>query len=208
MVQRSAAAGQIEVGMRAQVDHGGLAGPRLVVDAPGIVRPQRVAHPHVHLARKAHLAIGAEVAHQQARANCGLRLEHGGLPQLRAEALAAAMQAIAEVVVVEAVFLPVEREACLGDAIGKAAGNHAELLVALDIVGEVVEAQHDVGTLAQGVGRPQLAHDGAIVDHCQPHARRVAEPVLVHRPAIGQLAELADRDASLHKAPRTFTYSA
>ena len=88
------------------------------------------------------------------------------------------------------VFLAIERELALGDAIGDAAGGAAEILVILGLIaGDRVEAEYDIGGLALLVGHVQFGERRAAGHDLRDHALVVLEGVKFDRRSVGRLAE-------------------
>src|SRR5260370_41571261 len=76
------------------------------------------------------------------------------------------------------VLLPAEREFALGDAIADAAGDRAEIGMAVEVAFQVVEAEHDVIEVARLVGNMQLRDDPTISDDLHDHTIGVFQGVL------------------------------
>ena len=122
------------------------------------------------------------------------RRELARFPNLLVEPDLATVQMVRPVVHRERVFLAVQGELALRNAVGHAPGDGAEERMALRVFLELVEAEHDVARLARAVGRPQLRDDAAILGDLDLHAEAVDEGVNLDRRAVGHLAESIDLD--------------
>nr|WP_254453605.1 hypothetical protein [Siccirubricoccus sp. G192] len=138
MVQDVAAAGQVEVAVVGEVEHGRPAGAGLIVDRERAIPCQRIAHRNPQRAGEALVAVRAEMREGQ-RTAARLRRR---LPQRPVEALRPAMQRIRRVVHRDPVVLALQREAAIGDAVGEAADGGAEIAVIGQVFGGGGETQH------------------------------------------------------------------
>ena len=182
-------AGQVEVGMARQVDHRRLVGGRRVVDAEFILVVQGVGHLDVEVAGIALVAVRAQIGELEADAVAARQFLH--LPDMLVEALHAAVQRIGAIVGRQRVLLAVERELGIGDAVGVAAGDDAEIRVLAGVVVDIAEAEDDVVDLAVAVRHLDRGDDAAIVDHANRHVLGVGQCVLDDGRSVRQLAEVA-----------------
>ena len=193
LIERAAAAGEVVVAVVRQVDDRRPARRRAVVDAPFVRRGERVAHGHVEPAGVVLVAVVARQRELERDAAVGLCRQTLDRPPALAEAARPAVQCVDAVVQRQLMRLSFEHEAAGGDAVAVASDERAEVRVALDIVREVVEAEHDVRAAAGAVRAVQGGDDAAEVDRAQHQAATVVERVLVHRTAVRQMAEEARR---------------
>ena len=107
------------------------------------------------------------------------------------------MQGVGAVVDRQRVFLAVERELALGDAVAVAADQRAEVRAVLDVIGQVVVAEHHVAEVAVAVGHLQEDDEAAVIADAGLGALVVAQRVEVHRGAVLRLAEGLHGDLSL-----------
>ena len=112
---------------------------------------KRVGHRGGERAGIALVAVGADVGEDNAGGVGGF--DRLGLPNQLVESLDAAVQMVRAVVRGQLVFDAVEGELSLGDAIGEAADGRTEAGMALEVVGQRIERERDVGQLAVAVGR-------------------------------------------------------
>ena len=99
------------------------------------------------------------------------------------------MQRVGPVVGGQLVFLAVERELALGDAVGDPAVVGAEIGMAAEVPFEIVESEDDVGDLAVPIGHVDLGDDGAVGDDFDGHFA-VREHVLFDRSPVRGFAEV------------------
>jgi hypothetical protein len=125
VTENVALAGEVEVGVLRQVHHGRLVGGRGVIEAQGVVVGHGVNRLHRELAGVTFLAIGASVGQLQRRAE--LALVAGRLPDALVEAFQPAVQGVGIVVGGEGVFLTLQGELALGDAVAVTAYQAAEV---------------------------------------------------------------------------------
>ena len=89
----------------------------------------------------------------------------------------AAVQVIGAVVDGELIFLPVQREAALGDTVGEAADDGAERSSPGHVLVDALVAEHHVTELAVLVRHQDLDDLGALVGDLHHHARAVLQRV-------------------------------
>ena len=188
VVEDAARLAKVEVGVVGQVDDGGLVRRGGVINAQLVVVGERVNHRRRQLAGITFLAVRAHIGELDGDF-LGGRREHTRFPDTFVEALEAAVEMVRPVVHRERVFLAVECELALGDAIRDAPRDGAEERMPLHIVVEVVEAKHDVAGLAGAVGHPEFGEDAAVFGDLGGHALAVAESVNLHFGTVGRLAE-------------------
>src|SRR5439155_23179500 len=109
-------------------------------------------------------------------------LELLAAPDDLVESANAPMQRVWPIVLGEAVRRAVEGELPLGDAIGVAADDRAEVRRVLEVAGEAVEAEHDIVELSRAAGRADRRDDPAVRDDLDFDAVRIRERELsLHR---------------------------
>src|SRR6266545_1378203 len=160
---------------------------RTVVHADLVLVGQRVGDLARQGARVALVAVGAGEGEHQGDAVVVLLGGRG--PDVLVEADGAAVEAIGRVVDRQLVGGAVEAELAERDAVGIAAGDAAEVRALGDVVGEVVEAERDVGEAVVTVGDPDRLEDPAVGEDLHLHAVRVGQGVHVNLGAVGQRAE-------------------
>ena len=166
-------AGEVEVGVIGQVDRRGFVGRGGVVDDEFVVVRERVDNRNVEVAGITFFAIGTLAREFDGRVFAGGCF---GLPVGLVETFASAVQMMGAVVGGEAVFLAVELEAPMGDAIGAASDDAAEIrTVVLDVAIERIEAEGDVAGAAVSVGSFERDESRAVVHHGSGHAVLVAQ---------------------------------
>src|SRR6185312_17055202 len=167
-----------------QVENGVFVGGGGVLDAQGIVGRDGVHHAHRQRARVALFPVGAVVAELERRRGGGGNVARG--PQTAVETHVAAMQRVGAVVGGQVVCVAIEREASMGDAVGVAADQGAEVgLGVAHVAGQVVIAEHDVAALAAAVGGLERDHDAAVVGDFGAQAAMVVERVQLGVAAVG-----------------------
>ncbi len=155
------------------VDGRGFVGGCGVVDDEFVVIRERVDNRDGEVAGIAFFAIGTLACEFDGRVFAGDRF---GLPVGLVETFASAMQMMGAVVGGEAVVLAVQVEAPVGDAIGAASDDAAEIgAVALHVTIESVEAEGDVAGMAVSVGRFQRDEGCAVVHYRSGCAVLVAQ---------------------------------
>ena len=162
VIEDRALAGEIPVGVVGEVYRGRLVGGGEVVDSQFVIVGERVGDLHLQAAGVTFLAVRARVAEGNRRA--GLAPAHAGGPNFFVDSLGAAMQMIGIVVDGQGVFLPVENELALGDAVGHPTGCHAKVRVAVEIAFKVIVAQHDVAQCAVFVRHMHLGEHRPVGD--------------------------------------------
>ena len=96
------------------------------------------------------------------------------------------MQMVRPIVGGQDVVLAVEREAALGDAVGKPSSDAPEERMPLEIPSQSIEAQHHIPELSMTVSGMQFGHQQAVVGEFQRRAVGVAKYKKVGFAAIGQ----------------------
>ena len=115
-------------------------------------------------------------------ADAAIGLERLAGPDHLVESAHATMQRVRPIVLREVVRPPVERELTIGDAIGVAAHDRAEVRRVLEITRETVEAEDDVVEVSGAVGRADRRDDAAVCDDLDFDTVRIRERELgLHR---------------------------
>src|SRR5262249_27761793 len=78
----------------------------------------------------------------------------------------------------------VEGEAALGDAIGKAAGDRAEMRAARGVAFQRIEAEDDIGQPALSIGYLESRDDAAIGQDRDPHPGLIGQVIDIDRRSI------------------------
>ena len=137
MIQDGTFAFQIEVGMVRQADQGVLVGVRVVADAEGIVRGQGEGDADRQVSGEVFFSVRRETGEDNGISGCPgctlysvLRRNSFSLPEAFVKAPDAAVEAVAVVVVREAVGLSVQGKLRAADAVSDAAYRRAEKAVA------------------------------------------------------------------------------
>src|SRR5262245_59929155 len=89
----------------------------------------------------------------------------------------------------EGVFLTIERELALGDAVGHTACDGPEEWVPFQIAIEIVEPKDNIAELAVAIGYPELRENCAVFGDLRNRASPVGEGVDFNVGAVGHLAE-------------------
>ena len=186
VAQHIAPTGQVEVAMAGKIDRRGLVARSCIVDAQRAVVMQRVADGDGHRTRVATLAVAAEVAQREAGAvRPAARL---GLPDDLVQARRAAMQMMRPAVARQVVGDSVQAEATVGDAIGGATDQAAEVGMDVQVGGERIEAEQHIGQRAAPVRRLQPHQRGAMVCHAGHQASRAAQREQLHLAPVSGMA--------------------
>ena len=169
---------EVEVAVLAQVDGGGLVGLGLVEDVEFVAFLEFVADPDLEVAGVAFFAVLGEVAEDDVP--WALFFD---LPEDAVETAQAAVEVVGAVVGGEGVAPVADAEAALGDAVGVAADDGAEVGVVggVQVVLGLGEAEDDVGGLALPVRDLEREDDGAEVGDPDAHAGGVLEGEGLHR---------------------------
>ena len=178
MVQDAAVARAFEVpiGVIGQINDGIFIGGRMVIDLQRVVVGQRVDDVDLKRPRVAFLAVGT--GQVQPQPGTPARLDRRHLPDLLVEADFAAVQAVDAVVDRQRVLLAVEREFALGDPIGVAPDECAEIGAGIfDIALDVVIAEQHIAHLSLAVGDHNGIDDAAVAADLDDHPVRVGERV-------------------------------
>ena len=186
---------QVEIGMIGQIHRRRFIGVREVVDLEFVLVGQSVLDLAGQVAGVPFLAVGATVVELHGRVVGGFRFF--ALPHDLVEPLLAAVQVMSAIVRRQGVFLAVEGELGVGDAVGHAAGDAAEVGVFLQIRVQVVKAEDHVVELASLVGDVQFGDDPAQFHDLRGHARRIGQGEYLHRGAVRHLPEFLHFDTSL-----------
>ena len=178
--------GQIEERVGGEVDHRRLVDGRcLILHDKFVLVGDRIDHAQRHRARIALLAVLEHVGHLNRGVVDLLGVEHH-----EARALLAAVQRVRPVVGGQLVFLAVEREFRLADAVGVAADERAHGgLAGLQLVDRLVAERH-VAEHALLVGHQDLLDLGAPVGDLHHHAALVFDRVEVDLLAVDLLSIL------------------
>jgi len=182
-----AGAGQVEVTVVGQVEHGRFVGAGLVVDAQFVVVGQAIGDFGGQIARETHLAVGREVG--QGYANRILVLGFPGLPDFLVETFGAAVQGVGFVVLRHLIAFAIDFESTFGQTVAEAADGRAEVRGAFLIALHIVKTQDDIVELAVFVSDFQRLQGRAVGNHGGLHAVAVAQDVLFDRRAVIGFAE-------------------
>ena len=94
------------------------------------------------------------------------------------------MQGVGAVIDRQGVFLAVERELALGNPVAVAPDHGAEVRAVLDVIGQIVVAEHDIPELAVAVRHFQEDDQAAVIADASLGAVAIAQRVKVHRGAV------------------------
>ena len=165
---------QTEVAVVGQVQHGGLVGCGLVGNLNGVVCGQCVGYLYTNFTGESVLAVGTNGGEFNL---CVIHLV--GIPHAVVEShLATAMQAVAVVVGNELVFLSVQCELAVADAVAVTTNQGSEiatLIAVLDVVGNGVMSQTYVLHVAGLVGNHDADNTSAEVGEAHFHAVGVCQ---------------------------------
>lgn len=187
VTQHIAPTGQVEIAMAGEIERRGPVGCGRVVDAQRAVVLQGVADGDGHRARVATLAVVAEVAQREAGAvRPAARL---GLPDDLVQARRAAMQMMRPAVARQVVGDPIQAEASIGDAIGVAPDQAAEVGMGARVGRERIKAEQHIGQRAAPVRRLQPHQRGAIVCHADHQASRTVQREQLHLAPVSGMAK-------------------
>ena len=160
--------------MVGQVQHGGLVGCGLVGNLNGVVCGQGVGYLYTNFTGESVLAVGTNGGEFNL---CVIHLV--GIPHAVVEShLATAMQAVAVVVGNELVFLSVQSELAVADAVAVTSNQGTEvatLIAVLDVVGNGVMSQAHVLHVAGLVGNHDADNSSAEVGEAHFHAVGVCQ---------------------------------
>src|SRR5208283_2346599 len=186
---------QIEVTVIGEVQNGGLVGFRRVLDLELIRSGECVGDVDGQCAGIALFAVGADIGEAH---GLSLSIFRGrGLPNPAVKTDLTAMESIGRIVDVQVVFLAVERELAIGDAVAVAADCGAEVRMRVTFVAlELVETKNDVAELAILVGNEKLSESGAISNDSGGSTVGTVKNVGVDDGTVGKLAEFRFRDRS------------
>ena len=187
MIQDVAFAGQIEIGMLREVQHRVLIRGRCVLQLQRVVLGKRISRFDRQGARVAFLAIFACVAKLERWAVQGRK--DSWLPDHLIEALKAAMQGIGTVIDRQRVFLAVERKLALGDPVPVTPDHGAKVGAVLNVIRQVVVAEHHIIEVAVPVGHLQEDHQAAVIDDAGLRALVIPQREQGHGSAVLHLAE-------------------
>ena len=107
------------------------------------------------------------------------------------------MQGVGAVIDRQGVFLAVERKLAFGNPVPVTPDHRAEVRAVLDVIGQVVVAEHHVPELAVAVGHLQEDDQTAVIADAGLGALVVAQREEVHRRAVLRLAEGLPADLPL-----------
>ena len=149
---------EVEVAVVGDVHHGGGVGGAAVLDHQGAAH-QAVLHFQGHVAGETVGTVGAFRPQQHAVVTAvgKLHIEHHMV-----EALVAAVQAVAVVVLGQVILLGVQVEPRAADAVGVAAHHRAQVAGVFLVAGHIVKAQHHVHGVAFAVFHDQLLQGAGI----------------------------------------------
>src|SRR5882762_4953963 len=99
------------------------------------------------------------------------------------------MQRVRTVIEEERVFLAVERELSLGDAVAVAAYRRAKKRMIAKVAGEIVKTKDYIGVLTGFVRYPKLCQRCAVSDYLGHGALGIGERVLIDFRAVGQFSK-------------------
>ncbi len=186
-------AGQVPIGVVAQVDDGRRIGAGAVFNRQAAIAFERVGGGDRQRAGIALVAVGADVAQGGA-----IRLGLDHVPDHLVEATGAAVQAVGAIVGGHAVFASIQREPAAGDAIGEAPDDGAEILRLGQRGLQRRVAQHHVGVLAVAIRHFQRMQRRAQRQYARLHAAAVAQQDGFDLRAVRQRAD----DRALLRARR------
>ena len=183
-------AAEIPISVMREVDDRGLVGGGLGLPDQFVGVGQPVGDLDLQGAGIAFLAVLAGVGERDA---AGAGLAHGcARPEHLVESLEAAVQvagnAAGRVVRGEGVFLAVERELAVRDAVAEAADAGAKIAGAREPAGEGVVAEGDVGLGALAVGHLEADEDRPVLGDPGGQALRVGQGEDLHFTAIVQFS--------------------
>ena len=107
------------------------------------------------------------------------------------------MQGVGAVIDRQGVFLAVERELAFGNPVPVTPDHGAEVGGVLDVIGQVVVAEHHITEVAVAVGHFQEDDQAAVVADAGLGALVIAQRVEVHGDAVLRLAEGLPADLPL-----------
>ena len=152
--------GQIEITVLAQIDGRGLVGGGFVVDDQFVGVGQSVGDFERQISGKAVVTIFAEVGVGHASlAFEGLAIPDNFIERL----LRAAVESVGPVVLGQGIGLAVESESAVGNAVGVASDDGANVRRIRNIAVERFMAEDDVSELAFAVGDANRKNDAAII---------------------------------------------
>src|SRR6266513_1389423 len=105
-------------------------------------------------------------------------------PHLLVKAFQPAVEMVRAIVLCQLVFLAVENELAVADAVGNATGDRAEEGMPPQVTVEVVEAEHNVAVFSVSIWNVQLGDDRAKLGDPGDHAVRVLECINLHWPSV------------------------
>ena len=147
-IRRLGRTAEIEEGVVGEVHDRGAIAFSLERDLQ-LGRPQAIGHGDVERARKTALAVRADAGERHERISRLARRRDA--PEFLIEALGPAMQGVGPIVRLDMVARAVQLEPALGDPVGIAADRGAEEAAMLDIAGQVVMAEENVGERARAI---------------------------------------------------------
>src|SRR4029077_7805727 len=181
-----ALARQIEITVIGEVENGGLVSFSRVLDLELIGIGERVGDVDSQRGGIALFTVGADIREAH---GLSLSVFRGrGLPNSAVETNLAAVERVRGVVDVEMIFLAIESELAIGDAVAVAADGGAEVRMRIAYVAlELVEAKNDVAEFAILIGNEELRDEGAITNDSDCSAVTAVESVGVDHGAVGKL---------------------
>ena len=177
---------EVEIGVVGEVDGGGLGGGGEVVDAEGVA-DEGVGDGDVDGAGVTFRAVGIGEGEAEGGALGGFQRLGG--PDAFVVTIETPVKMVAAVVGGEGVGFIVEGKCSVGDAIGKAADDGAEVGALGFVLVEVVEAEGDVAEHAVFVGDEEFCEDAAVGEDRGGDAGRGGEGVGFDGVAAGGGAE-------------------
>ncbi len=147
---RRSFARQVPIGMVGDVRDRRPVGRRDIFDAEVVLIIERIDRIDRHRAGIALVAVGADIAQRDRGGRPAL--DRGHFPQDLVETERTAVQRVRAIVDRRLPRLAVELEAPARQPVGEAADGRSEILGLVDIVGEIVIAERDIGLLAVAVG--------------------------------------------------------
>ena len=185
-------AGQVEIGVIGQVDHGRFVAGGLVGNAQLVVVIQAVGHAGKKIARITLVAVRAE----KAEADGGrVGVDRLLLPNVLVKSARAAVQAVGRIVDRELVIFPGQLEFSEGDPVAVTADDRAQVGGLAQVGGEPVAAEGHVVELSVAVGHDDSHHRRAVIHDADADAVFIGQRVKCDRFAPRRFAERLRRDA-------------
>ena len=189
----AAGAGEVEIGVVAQVDMGRFVRRGAIFNAKLVVVGQGVGDGNIEPPRIPFLSVGARIAESELGA-FGARLRLC-LPELLVKARHSTMEVVSLVVPGEDIRSVVKGEGPIPDAIRISPDDRPEVWVSRQVPFEVAESKHDIGEIASAIGCRQRGDDATIGRDRHLHPVFVAQEVQVDVSSAGQGPERGLEDA-------------